>query len=130
MAIQSNEEQSSNVNFVFPPFKARGLVLTRDVDGEWEEEEVTYENIEGLRDLLSPHDDSITQVNISRYVKLLYSIDFMTDKMNTEAKIRDMNGDQHFLVSPLVIIECGNNDLPMDITETCKDKVMSMLVRF
>lgn len=111
-------------------FDAEGVFLERGSDSVWKERPVRVHSISDIREIFKPYESDVTQVNISRSEKLYYSISFMADKCNTEAKIKDMNGNQNYLVSPILLIECDTNDIPTNISEVTKDRLLSLLERF
>lgn len=111
-------------------FNASGVVLTKECDGSWSEKTVELHNIDDIRRVFHPFETDVTQVNISRQLKLYYSMNFLFEGKCTEAKVKDEKGNRNFLVSPILLLECDANDVPMVLTEENKNKMLSLMERF
>ena len=86
-------------------FNADAILLKR-VDGAWIEEKVFLKNVESIRQIFDPFREDIEQINISKYKKIYYSIGNLVDGI--DATVSDMNDDRHYMVSPLLLVQCDD----------------------
>lgn len=104
-------------------FCAKAVLLTRGEDG-WKKEEVTLKSVEGLRGIFKPFESRVSQVNISKYLKVYYCLDFIKDGM--DARTVDMDGDTSYMVSPLLLVEC-DDEKPINISESCLETLLDSI---
>lgn len=94
-------------------FNAKALLLKRTNEG-WVEEEITIDSVNDILKIFKPFENDVSQVNINTFMKVYYCIKFLEDGI--QAKVTDMNCETHYMVSPLLLVECDSSK-PIDLTE-------------
>lgn len=95
-------------------FKATAILKTRSIEGVWTNSSVVIESVEGIKNLFK--NGNPTQVNLSKFLKVYYSVDDISDYGCIVAKTIDMSGETCFMGAPLLFVECDDAK-PIDITE-------------
>lgn len=95
-------------------FCAKCVLKERVGENNWTSKEFTIRSIQDLRDIFKPHQNDVEQVNLSLNSKVYYSIGFMKD--GVDAKVKDQEGDTHYMCSPILLVEC-DSEKPIDISE-------------
>lgn len=82
-------------------------ILMEKVNDAWTEKEIEIKNVQSLREVFEPHNDNIEQVNLDKYRKVYYSMGFLNEGI--DAKLIDMNDETHYMVSPLLLVQCDDS---------------------
>lgn len=104
-------------------FNANAVLLKRD-DTTWTEERVKITSVDDIRKIFTPYQSDVSQVNIDKYQKVYYCVKFM--KTGVEAKVTDENCETHYMVSPLLLVECDDIkpvDISNEVLEKLKDSI-------
>lgn len=94
----------------------RGVGVIRWVDGK--ESEYEIRSADDIRNFLGDG-VSVTQVNLSKYHKVYYSMEMLERYGIVDCKVVDMNGDTHFMHTPLLYVKCDDSE-PVCICEQSK----------
>ena len=94
-------------------FNAKAILKEWGSSG-WTSREVVIDSPQAIRDIFAPEQDDVEQVNLSLYSKVYYAVRLM--KNGLEAKVTDEGGTNHYLVSPILLVEC-DNEKPIDISD-------------
>lgn len=107
-------------------YNSKAVVLTRKENGEWVESTTRVFNRQSFLSVFNT-EDTLTQVDLDRYRKVYYC----TSNIKNEilSKVRDINGETHFMGSPLLLVECDETK-PIDITDKIKEEIKERLELF
>ena len=106
-------------------FNAKCLKIEKQKDGRWKE---SFEQIHNSKEMIELVGDGVEQVNISKYIKLYYSIEGI-EKWNGVQSTYKNDSITEYMGSPLLLVECDDN-VPIDITKETIDTIKANLVLF
>ena len=112
------------VNTESVTFNANAILKTRTIEGVWSESEVVISSVEDIKNIFKNGEPY--QVNLSKFLKVYYSVDDISTYGCIVAKTTDMNGEMLFMGAPLLFVECDDTK-PIDITEDAKNKFAEMV---
>lgn len=104
---------------------ASGCLMKRGEDGKWSEEIVSIDSVDDILDVFSPYQMYVEQVNLDRYRKVYYTVENLATQ-GVVAKIEDADGVLHFMASPLLLVQC-NDEEPIRIEPSIKDSIINEL---
>ena len=104
-------------------YDAKACVLTRDNNGTWNESFVNVSNRQSFLDVFKTR-DTLEQVNLDKYRKVYYCSSNIKDEILS--KVKDMEGETHYMGSPLILVECDDVK-PIDITDKVKEEIKERL---
>lgn len=106
-------------------FKAKAILKVKDKEKGWLTKEVIIDSIKAIRDIFTPEQDSVEQVNLSLNSKVYYSVRLM--KEGVDAKVVDQDGDMQFMCSPILLVECDDTK-PIDISDKMLKEMEEVIV--
>lgn len=95
-------------------FDGVGLLMTREEDG-WSEKEVKVTTTDEIR---ACFENSLGEVWLDRYKRVYYSV----SERGIDAKVKDIDGDMHYMSSPILLIECNSKE-PIRISADTKNSI-------
>lgn len=105
-------------------FNATAVLIRKMENMIWLESYVAIDSVDDIRKLFEPFQDNVTQVNLDINRKIYYSSSFIKD--NIEALATDSEGEKHYMVSPLLFVQC-DSEKPVVITndtlKSIKDEI-------
>lgn len=101
------------------------VVLLEKNCGIWFETVKLVKSVNDLRSLFHPYEDSIIQVNIDKYRKVFYNYGFLDGK-GVAAKVRDMDGEMHYMCSPILIVQC-DDEKPINIESDVLNSIKELI---
>lgn len=106
-------------------FNAKCLKIEKQKDGSWKE---SFEQIHNSKEMIDLVGDGVEQVNISKYIKLYYSIEGI-EKWNGVQSTYKNDNLMEYMASPLLLVECDDT-VPIDITHETIEEIKSHLMLF
>ena len=100
-------------------FNASALLLKKN-DGVWCEDKVEINSVNDILKIFIPYENNVAQVNINKYLKVYYCVQFITDGI--EARVTDMDCTTHYMSSPLLLVEC-DDDKPIKLSDEALKKL-------
>lgn len=107
-------------------FRAKAVIKERGSFG-WTSREVVIDSIESIRNIFAPEQEGVEQVNLSLNSKVYYAMRLLKDGI--DGKVVDGDGDTHYLVSPILLVEC-DNEKPIDISENMLKEMEDAIILF
>lgn len=110
-----------------PESKGVRMVLLSKTEGSWSETEVFLHTVDDIRDSVGVGMKT-TQVNLSRNMKVFYCLGNaeLMDDPKIQAKVTDMEGTVHYMVSPILLCEC-NDFRPIDLSKEIEETIKSTI---
>ena len=116
------------MSMICPPMDngIRMLLFTK-ADGVWSEEEVFVHDTQEIKNLVGVG-LKLTQVNLSRYMKVFYCLDNIEKlaEPQMQARVIDEDGDMQFMVSPILICQCDDTN-PINLTKEIEETIKSTI---
>ena len=94
-------------------------------DEKWVETCINIRSVDDLKGVFHPFEDDTTQIDIDKYRKVYYNIKFL-GKEGVDAKVKDCDGDLHYMCSPILIVQC-DDEKPVNITPDILNSIKELI---
>ena len=95
-------------------FNAKAVLVEKSNDG-WTDSDVIINSVDDIRNCFK---FEIAEVRIDKYRRLYYTI----SEDGVQAKIKDEDGNMHYMSSPLLIVQC-DDEKPINISNNILNSI-------